>query len=65
MTPDEFHKRATSYIKPIGAEQERKLKEFIVSPPSAFHVVQSSLDHVVIANRCGVVGNVDVHLGPV
>jgi glucose-6-phosphate 1-dehydrogenase len=30
MSTDEFHKRATSYINPIGAEQERKLKEFIV-----------------------------------
>jgi hypothetical protein len=30
MDPEEFHKRAKSYIKPIGAEQEKKLKEFLV-----------------------------------
>jgi len=30
MDAEEFHKRASSNIKTIGAEQERKLKEFLV-----------------------------------
>jgi glucose-6-phosphate 1-dehydrogenase len=30
MDANEFHKRVSSYIKTIGAEQERKLKEFLV-----------------------------------
>jgi hypothetical protein len=34
MTPDEFHKRVTSYIKPFGPEHEKTLKEFIVRPLS-------------------------------
>ena len=32
MDETEFHKRVRSNIKPIGAEQEKKLKEFLVSP---------------------------------
>jgi hypothetical protein len=35
MDAEEFHKRASSYIKPIGPEQEKKLKEFLVLPRSA------------------------------
>ena len=30
MDKDKFHERASSYIKPIGPEQEKKLKEFLV-----------------------------------
>jgi hypothetical protein len=30
MDAEEFHKRASSYIKTIGAEQEKKLKDFLV-----------------------------------
>lgn len=36
MDQAEFHKRAKSYIKPIGPDQERKLKEFLVPPPRCF-----------------------------
>ena len=32
MDETEFHKRVKSNITTIGAEQERKLKEFLVSP---------------------------------
>jgi glucose-6-phosphate 1-dehydrogenase len=32
MDVAEFHKRASSYIKPIGHEQEKQLKELLVSP---------------------------------
>jgi hypothetical protein len=32
MDEKEFHKRVTSNIKTIGAEQEKKLKEFLVYP---------------------------------
>jgi hypothetical protein len=30
MDKAEFHKRASSYIKTIGPDQEKKLKEFLV-----------------------------------
>lgn len=33
MDAEEFHKRASSNIKTIGADQEKKLKEFLVYPP--------------------------------
>jgi hypothetical protein len=32
MDAEEFHKRASSYIKTIGPEQEKQLKEFLVCP---------------------------------
>jgi len=32
MDDTEYKKRVSSYIKPIGPEQEKKLKEFLVSP---------------------------------
>ena len=30
MSQEEFHRKASSHIKTIGPEQEKKLKEFLV-----------------------------------